>query len=74
MQNFEHVCFEPKSAKSKKELDQIGLKRSASSSFMWDRLTGDIGRSNSILLRKKGEGKGRTYLRKQFFFSVEEKH
>ena len=53
MQNFEHVCFEPKSAKSKKELDQIGLKRSASSSFIWDRITGDIGRSDSIWKRKE---------------------
>ena len=38
-------------------LDQIGLKRSTSWFLIWERISGDMGRSDSISLRKDGEGK-----------------
>ena len=39
------------------KLDQIGLKRSTSWFLIWERISGDMGRSDSISLRKDGEGK-----------------
>ena len=42
--------------------NQFGLERSLNWSLIWDRIKGDMGRSDSISLIEKGEGKWANYL------------
>ena len=49
------------------QANQIGLERSVSWLLLWDRITGDMGSSYFISLRKDEEGKRGKYLRKYIF-------
>ena len=47
----------PMGYEKKVKLHQFGLERLVNWSLIWDRIKGDMGRLDSISLRKKAEGK-----------------